>query len=90
MSDSVSGFHCKIITILTDSFLEDLNSTNGTAINGKQISKTPLNDGDVIEIGLHKLTYSNPKAAAEKGGTGFSSTIIIRPDVAAGLTEKKT
>src|SRR5438309_8130738 len=36
---AVSGHHSLIINILNDSFLEDLNSTNGTYVNGKLIDR---------------------------------------------------
>ncbi|HVC29144.1 MAG TPA: FHA domain-containing protein, partial [Gammaproteobacteria bacterium] len=45
---AVSGHHALILNILKDSFLEDLNSTNGTYVNGKLIKKHALQDGDVI------------------------------------------
>ena len=35
---AVSGHHAVVITILSDSFLEDLDSTNGTLVNGKQVA----------------------------------------------------
>ena len=44
---AVSGHHSLIINILNDSFLEDLNSTNGTYVNGKLIKKHALQHGDV-------------------------------------------
>jgi len=54
---AVSGRHAVIITILRDSFLEDLNSTNGTQVNGKQIAKHPLSNGDTVSIGRNTLKY---------------------------------
>lgn len=42
---AVSGHHAKLLTIFEDSFLEDLNSTNGTYVNGKPIDKHPLRNG---------------------------------------------
>src|ERR1700681_3949119 len=54
---AVSGEHAAVVTILTDSFLEDLGSTNGTLVNGKPIAKNFLRDGDLIDIGRHKLLY---------------------------------
>ena len=54
---AVSGEHAVVVTILTDSFLEDLGSTNGTLVNGKPIAKHFLRDGDQIDIGRHKLLY---------------------------------
>ncbi|HEX4524885.1 MAG TPA: FHA domain-containing protein [Casimicrobiaceae bacterium] len=54
---AVSGEHAVVVTILSDSFLEDLGSTNGTLVNGKPIAKHFLRDGDLIDIGRHKLLY---------------------------------
>jgi pSer/pThr/pTyr-binding forkhead associated (FHA) protein len=56
---AVSGHHAKLLTLFDDSFLEDLNSTNGTYVNGHAISKHPLKHGDVIVIGKHELRYIN-------------------------------
>ena len=54
---AVSGEHAQVVTILADSFLEDLGSTNGTIVNGKSIAKHFLNDHDLIDIGRQRLTY---------------------------------
>jgi pSer/pThr/pTyr-binding forkhead associated (FHA) protein len=48
-----------IVTILNDSFLEDLNSTNGTYVNGQPIKKHFLQNSDVVELGKYKLKYLN-------------------------------
>jgi len=50
---AVSGNHAKILTILNDSFVEDLDSTNGTFIAGNKISKHALQNGESIVIGKH-------------------------------------
>lgn len=55
--DAVSGNHAAVITIRNDSFLEDLNSTNGTKVNGKSIKKCLLRDGDEIKVAKHVLKY---------------------------------
>ena len=47
---AVSGHHAQIITILNDSFLEDLNSTNGSYVNSKLVKKHALKNGDIISI----------------------------------------
>lgn len=75
---AVSGTHAKILTILNDSFIEDLNSTNGTLINGKRITKHALSNGDKVQIGKHVLEYVNEAAEADEGE--FEKTMIIRPD----------
>ena len=73
---AVSGQHAAIITILSDSFLEDLESTNGTYVNGKLVKKHALKNGDVITIGKHELKYVNDEATEEDD---FEKTMIIRP-----------
>ena len=54
---AISGEHAAVVTILNDSFLEDLNSTNGTLVNGQLAKKHFLKNGDVIELGKYKLKY---------------------------------
>jgi len=54
---AVSGEHAAVVTILADSFLEDLGSTNGTLVNGRPIAKHFLRDGDHIDVGRHVLVY---------------------------------
>ncbi|MDZ7736810.1 MAG: FHA domain-containing protein [Gammaproteobacteria bacterium] len=78
---AVSGKHALIITILDDSFLEDLGSTNGTYVNGKLIKKHALKDGDVIAIGKHELKYVNEDASADDDE--FEKTMIIKPGSAS-------
>lgn len=77
---AVSGEHAVIVTILNDSFLEDLGSTNGTLVNGQPIKKHFLQNSDVIELGKYKLKYiSDGPAAAGKGPQDFEKTMVIRP-----------
>lgn len=73
---AVSGHHAVVITILQDSFLEDLDSTNGTQVNGKQVAKHPLSNGDVIMIGRNSLKYQGDSGGEEDD---FEKTMIIRP-----------
>ena len=54
---AVSGEHARVVTILNDSFLEDLNSTNGTLVNGALVKKHILQNNDLIEIGKYKLKF---------------------------------
>ena len=54
---AVSGEHAAVVTILADSFLEDLGSTNGTLVNGRPIAKHFLRDRDQIDIGRQLLVY---------------------------------
>ncbi|MDE2197172.1 MAG: FHA domain-containing protein [Gammaproteobacteria bacterium] len=76
---SVSGHHALILNILKDSFLEDLNSTNGTYVNGKLIKKHALQEGDVITIGRHQLRYVGGKGAKGEADNEFERTMVIKP-----------
>ena len=78
---AVSGKHALVITILDDSFLEDLGSTNGSYVNGKLVKKHALKDGDVIAIGKHELKYVNEHATADDDD--FEKTMIIKPGSAS-------
>ena len=80
---AVSGKHSMIITILDDSFLEDLGSTNGTYVNGKLIKKYALKDGDIIIIGKHELKYINEEARNNDDYDEFEKTMIIKPGAAS-------
>jgi predicted component of type VI protein secretion system len=54
---AVSAEHAVIITVLTDSFLQDMGSTNGTLVNGNRINKHFLLDHDAIDVGRVQLVY---------------------------------
>ena len=73
---SVSGHHSLIINILNDSFLEDLNSTNGTYVNGKLIKKHAMQHGDVITVGHHQLRFVDSQAS-ENSQEEFEKTMVI-------------
>ena len=75
---AVSGHHAKLLTIFDDSFLEDLDSTNGTFVNGNAIKKHPLKNGDVITIGKHELRFINENMGADDDD---EKTGLIRPKV---------
>ena len=77
---AVSGEHAVITTILNDSFLEDMDSTNGTLVNGEPVKKHYLQNNDVIEIGKYRLTYFTGQAVAapEEEPQDFERTMIIR------------
>ena len=75
---AVSGHHSLIINILNDSFLEDLNSTNGTYVNGKLVKKHALRHGDVITAGHHQLVYEDDEVAATPQDE-FERTMVIDP-----------
>ena len=75
---AISGEHAAVVTILNDSFLEDLNSTNGTLVNGQPIKKHFLKNGDVVELGKYKLKYI-AEHAPQQEAADFEKTMILRP-----------
>lgn len=72
---AVSEHHAKLLTIFDDSFLEDLESTNGTFVNGKPIEKHPLKHGDMITIDKHELRYLNEASSL---GMDENKTVMIQ------------
>jgi len=80
---AVSGHHALIINILNDSFLEDLNSTNGTYVNGKIVKKHAMQHGDVITVGHHALRFVDSEA--DEPSDEFEKTMVISPRQAAKL-----
>lgn len=77
---SVSGEHANIFTIGEDSFVQDLNSTNGTFVNNKRITKHHLKNGDVITVGKHTMVYfAEGGSDNEERTEDFARTVIINP-----------
>ena len=74
---AVSGEHAVLQMLGVDVFIEDLNSTNGTYINGKAIKKQLLVHSDTVEIGKYKIKY------LVADGTDYEATQVIRPGSAA-------
>jgi len=62
---SVSSYHCEILLRGTDVFVKDLNSTNGTFVNGKQVqAEGPLKPGQILRLGSVELRFEDPDAKA--------------------------
>ncbi|GAA0742913.1 FHA domain-containing protein [Ideonella azotifigens] len=70
---AVSGEHAVLLAVGEDVFLEDLNSTNGTYINGKAVKKQLLSHNDSIEIGKYRLKYLTDEVP------DYEKTMILRP-----------
>ncbi len=70
---AVSGEHAVLQMVGADVFIEDLNSTNGTYINGKAIKKQLLQHNDTVEIGKYKIRYLVDDAG------DYEKTMIMRP-----------
>lgn len=87
---AVSGEHAAVVTIMHDSFLEDLDSTNGLEVNGTPTKKHFLQNNDVIEIGKHKLKYINDQIT-QTTSADFERTMVMRSPVSqAGAAKAGT
>lgn len=90
---AISGEHAVIVTILHDSFLEDLNSTNGTLVNGHPIKKHFLQNGDIVELAKYKLHFFadapravDPAAVKAPSIPALAKTPVRSPDTGATNT----
>lgn len=80
--ESVSGYHA-LITVkesgdidgLNDYIIEDLDSTNKTYVNSKQVTSHKLADGDIIRIGLVRLKFSTKDYQVPQ--TDYEQTVKI-------------
>ena len=71
---AVSGEHAVLQLVGGNVFLEDLNSTNGTYINGKAVKKQLLQHNDTVEIGKYKIKFLVDE------GSDYEKTMIMRSD----------
>ena len=81
---AVSGEHAVLQMVGQDLFIEDLNSTNGTYINGKAIKKQLLIHNDTVEIGKYKIKYLIEESS------DYERTMILRPGAGAHTPYNQT
>jgi len=79
---AISGQHAVITTILDDAFLEDLNSTNGTYVNGQPIKKHVLHANDIVELGKYRLKFIADSVQSTLSASDFVDTAALDPVVA--------
>ena len=79
---AISGEHAVFQMTGRDVFLEDLNSTNGTYVNGKAVKKQQLANGDTVEVGKYKIKFT-----AEAAGDGFEKTMMVKPAQVAAMAQ---
>ncbi len=77
---AVSGEHAVFVLEGEDVMVEDLNSTNGTYINGKAVKQQKLENGDLIEIGKYKIRY-----VGTQHDPGYDKTMVMTPAMRANL-----
>lgn len=82
---AVSGLHTAIEVVGPLYFAEDLQSTNGTLLNGEKLSRHPLKSGDELTIGKYKLTFWREPAVAAKQAD-FEKTMVLNATPAPAET----
>ena len=70
---AVSGEHAVVQMSGNQASIEDLNSTNGTYVNGKSVKKQPLSNEDVAEIGKYRIQYFDEPRTVPAGLTMAAS-----------------
>jgi pSer/pThr/pTyr-binding forkhead associated (FHA) protein len=56
---AVSGHHARVFSESGAVILEDLNSTNGTFVNGQHTTRRVLRSGDLVQVGKHQLVFEH-------------------------------
>src|SRR6516162_4070073 len=80
---SVSSHHCEVLLKGTDVIVKDLNSTNGTFINGEKIAEAPLKPGQILRLGQVEIRLETDAAPAAP--KKLSQTMVMQRGVS--LTE---
>ena len=84
--NAVSSHHAKIVTLFNTSYIEDLDSTNGTMVNGKSVQKRTLHSGDIISLGNHQLLFQSDEARSRTDDV--SDTVMLNgSEIKQKLTE---
>ena len=71
---SVSSHHCEVIVKGSDVVIKDLNSTNGTFINGEKISEAVLKPGQILRLGQIELRLEAEGSASAAPAPAPAST----------------
>ena len=83
---SVSRQHARIQRIYTDLYIEDLGSTNGTSLNGRNVTKHVLKAGDRLIIGSFVIDLVQE---AEEAEDDLDKTVVIQPELVAAARAGK-
>ena len=77
---SVSSHHCEVLLRGNDIVIKDLNSTNGTFINGEKISESVLKPGQTLRLGQIELRLDDGKSPLPAPVPAASSSApVINP-----------
>jgi pSer/pThr/pTyr-binding forkhead associated (FHA) protein len=84
---SVSSHHCEILLRGNDVVVKDLNSTNGTFLNGEKVSETVIKPGQILRLGQieMRLETDAPAGAPKKP---VDSTLVMQRGVSLNELEQ--
>ncbi|WHZ10013.1 MAG: hypothetical protein OJF60_000452 [Burkholderiaceae bacterium] len=74
---AVSGEHAALQMFGNDVCLEDLNSTNGSYVNGKSIRKQMLQNNDIVEVGKYKIKFVADSGPADRAGPASGPASVM-------------
>jgi pSer/pThr/pTyr-binding forkhead associated (FHA) protein len=80
---SVSSHHCEVLVRGNDVIVKDLNSTNGTFINGEKVTESPIKPGQILRLGQVEMRLETEAAPAAP--KKLSQTMVMQRGVS--LTE---
>lgn len=78
---SVSSHHCEVLLRGSDVVVKDLNSTNGTYINGEKVTESVLKPGQILRLGQIEMRLETDTPASADGKRPLSSTMVIQRGV---------
>lgn len=67
---SVSSHHCEILLKGTEVVVRDLNSTNGTFINGEKVTESVVKPGQILRMGQIEMRLETDATATPSPATG--------------------
>ena len=85
---SVSSHHCEVLLRGNDVIVKDLNSTNGTYINGEKISESAIKPGQILRLGQIEMRLETDTPAAAASKKPLDQTMVMQRGVS--LTELET
>jgi pSer/pThr/pTyr-binding forkhead associated (FHA) protein len=83
---SVSSHHCEIMLRGADIIVKDLNSTNGSYINGEQITEKVLKPGQILRLGTIELRLENGETGQAAGKSLTQTRVLTQGGVKLGDT----
>jgi len=76
---SISSHHAEIILRGNDVVINDLDSTNGTFINGDRISESVLKQGQILRLGMIEMRLESGEPASKRSKKDLDHTMVIPP-----------